>query len=59
MQKDDGNLQNMIREIVSQMKDDLLKSLENRIEKLETTLFEKEQENDQLNDKIKRLSKKS
>ena len=44
MQKDDGSHKYMIKETVNQMKNDLLNSLEYRIEKLEAKLFDKEVE---------------
>ena len=43
MQKDDGSLKYMIKETVNQMKNDLLNVLENRVEKLEAKLFDREE----------------
>ena len=53
--KDDSTLQTLIRETFKEMKEELLKSVSHRIDILEGKLFEKEQENDELKEKIKKV----
>lgn len=53
--KDDSSLKSMMKEVVREMKEELLKSVIGRIEKLECKLFEKQAENDNLKQEIKIL----
>ena len=53
--KDDSTLQTLIRETFKEMKEELLKSVSHRIDILEGKLFEKEQENDEFKEKIKKV----
>ena len=55
--RDDGFLRGLIREIFQQMKDEFLNSVTHRIELLEGTIFEKNQENDNLKKEINNLNK--
>ena len=55
--RDDGFLRGLIREIFQQMKDEFLNSVTHRIELLEGTIFEKNQENDNLKKEIDNLNK--
>ena len=57
MQKDDGSIRTIIRETISEMKEELLKSVEKKIDILESRLFDKETENDKLKEKINRMDK--
>lgn len=55
--KNDAFLKDMIKEIVSEMKEEVLKSANSRIDILEGTLFCKQQENDKLKDELGKLKK--
>lgn len=55
--KDDVNLKKMIKEIVKEMKDELIASVSHKIDVLESRLFAKEEETDKLNTKIETLNK--
>ena len=54
--KDDGVMRTLIKEIFQQLMDDFLHSVNNRIEILEGRLFERDQENDELNKTVKDLN---
>ena len=54
--RDDGFLRGLIREIFQQMKDEFLNSVSHRIELLEGTIFEKNEENDKLKEEIEKLN---
>ncbi|KAH3749763.1 hypothetical protein DPMN_184276 [Dreissena polymorpha] len=56
--KNDSGLISMMRELVNEMKDELLKSVIHKIETLESSIFDKQQENDKLANEIKRLEEK-
>lgn len=56
MTKDDGSLRETIKCMIKQMKDELLQSVEHKIEVLESKLFNKEKDNDQLKEQIKKLN---
>ena len=55
--KDDDSLKTLISETFRHMKDELLKSVSHRIDLLESKLFDKEQENDKLKEKIESIEK--
>ena len=57
LQKDDGFLRILIKELFQQMKDEFLRSVYKRIEILEGRLFEKDQDNDKLLGSIDVLKK--
>lgn len=57
LKKDDTYIKDMMKDVLKEMKDELLKSVTGRIEKLEGTLFDKEQENDALKKEIIELRK--
>ena len=57
LQKDDGFLRDLIKEMFQQMKDEFLRSVYKRIEILEGRLFEKDQDNDKLLGSIDLLKK--
>ena len=54
--RDDGFLRGLIREIFHEMKDELLNSVSHRIELLEGTIFDNNEENDKLKTEIKHLN---
>lgn len=56
MTKDDGKLKEMIKEIIQQMKNELTKSVEKKIEVLESAIFDKNEENDKLKTEVKKLN---
>ncbi|KAH3698287.1 hypothetical protein DPMN_085806 [Dreissena polymorpha] len=56
--KNDSGLKNMMRELIEEMKDELLKSVIHKIETLEGTIFEKQQGNEKLANDVKRLEEK-
>ncbi|KAH3810462.1 hypothetical protein DPMN_138854 [Dreissena polymorpha] len=56
--KNDSGLKIMMRELIKEMKDELLKSVMHKIETLEGTIFEKQQVNDKLANDVKRLEEK-
>lgn len=58
MTKNDSGFKAIIKEVVQQMKEELLKSVEHRIDLLESRIFEKEKENDELREEIKKQIKK-
>ena len=55
--KDDSNLKTMIKEIIEQMKEELIASVAQKIDVLEGRLFEKEEENENLKSDIETLNK--
>lgn len=55
--KDDGNIRAMMKEMITQMKEELLKSVVYRLDILEGNLFTKDQENDKLKEHVKSLGK--
>ena len=55
--KDDPNLKIMIKDIIQQMKEELIASVSHKIEVLEKRLFDKEEENDNLKSDIETLNK--
>lgn len=58
LKKDDGDLKIIIETLMQNMKKELTKSIEKKIDVLEEKLFTKEQENDSLKKKIGELSEK-
>lgn len=48
IEKNDGSLRTMIKETISVMKEGLLESVIDRIELLDSKIFDKEHENDNL-----------
>ncbi|KAH3698683.1 hypothetical protein DPMN_086229 [Dreissena polymorpha] len=52
--KNDSGLKSMMRELVNEMKDELFKSVIHTIETLESSVFEKQQENDKFANEVKR-----
>lgn len=58
MTKNEKNLRQMIEEIVNKTKNELLKSMEMKIDVLEGKLFEKQQESDNLKKSIEKLTEK-
>lgn len=59
VKKDDNSIKDMMREIIKEMKDDLLKSVIGRIEKIEGYLFETQKENDKLKEEIRQLKQEA
>ncbi|XP_053383866.1 uncharacterized protein LOC128550034 [Mercenaria mercenaria] len=57
MTKDDGTLRTMIKDMITQMKEELLKSVEKRIEILEAKIFDRDVENEALKTKVDKLNK--
>ena len=57
VKKDDGSLRETMRELLTEMKEDLLKSVVHRIEIIETKIFDKDQEKDSMKEKIASLEK--
>lgn len=57
MTKDDGSLRKIIREVFQQMKEEFLASATNRIEILEGSVFERDQEIDTMNKQVEDLNK--
>ncbi|MCG8044712.1 MAG: hypothetical protein N0E48_03345, partial [Candidatus Thiodiazotropha endolucinida] len=57
MTKDDGSLRTIIKEVFQQMKDAFLASVNKRIEILEGRLFERHQDNENLNKTVNSLNK--
>ena len=57
--KDDNSIKDLIRETLKTMKNDFLESVSHRIDILEGKLFEKEEENTQLKEKIEQLEKEN
>ena len=55
--KDDSNLKAMIKEIIKQMKEELIASVAHKIDVLEGRIFEKEEENENLKSDIETLNK--
>lgn len=55
--KNDGTLKDMITEVINQVKIEILKTVENKIEVLESNLFDKQIENDKLREDIGKLQK--
>ena len=55
--KDDPNLKTMIKEIIQQMKEELIAYVSRKIEVLEGRLFDKEEENENLKSDIETLNK--
>ncbi|KAH3698718.1 hypothetical protein DPMN_086265 [Dreissena polymorpha] len=53
--KNDSGLKSMMRELVNEMKDELFKSVIHKIETLESSVFEKQQEDDKFANEVKRL----
>ena len=56
MTKDDKSLKKMIKSLFHEMKEDFLQSVFHRIELLETSIYEKDQENDKLKKQINNLN---
>ncbi|KAH3719996.1 hypothetical protein DPMN_062883 [Dreissena polymorpha] len=56
--KNDSGLKSMMRELVNKIKDELLMSVIHKIETLESSIFEKQQENDKLANEVKKLEEK-
>lgn len=56
--KDDSSLKDAITDVINQMKDALLNTVEKKIEFLEGKLFERDQDNDKLKAKITELENK-
>ena len=57
--KDDNSIKDLVRETLKMMKEDFLESVSNRIDILEGKLFEKEEENTKLKEKIEDLEKEN
>lgn len=53
--KDDGSLRTLFRELMVEMKQELLNSVVNRIEMLESRIFDKDAKNDELNKEVTSL----
>lgn len=56
--KGDGSLRETLKDLIKEMKDDLLKSVINKIEIVESKVFEKEQECDALRTSLKTMESK-
>ncbi|KAH3806734.1 hypothetical protein DPMN_135058 [Dreissena polymorpha] len=56
--KGDGSLRETLKELIKEMKDDLLKSVINTIEIVESKVFENEQEYDALRSLLKTMESK-
>ncbi|KAH3895604.1 hypothetical protein DPMN_019769 [Dreissena polymorpha] len=57
IKKGDGTIRETIKDLLLEMKEELLKSMVNRIEVLEGKLFERDMENDKLRTRIETLEK--
>ena len=57
MMKGDTSIRDTLKDLITEMKDELLKSVINRIEHLEGKMFEREQEYDKLKESIQSLDK--
>lgn len=53
--KNDGSVRDIIKEVIEQMKDELFKSVSKQIEVLESRLFDKEIENDNLKKQLEHM----
>lgn len=56
--KDDGTLRTILRDMMSEMKEELLNSVINRLEILEKKVYDKDEKNDELKTEVKRLETK-
>jgi hypothetical protein len=56
--KNDDSLKFMIKDIIKEMKEELLKTVDYKIDLLESKLFEKDEEINKQNEKIEKLSKR-
>jgi len=52
VKRDDGSLREIMKELLTEMKEDLLKSVMHRIEIIEGKVFEKDQEKDKMKERI-------
>lgn len=57
VRKDDGSLRTVFREIMNEMKQELLNSVVNRLELLESRLYDRDRKNDELKTEVTRLEK--
>ncbi|MES9884901.1 MAG: hypothetical protein ABW185_29000, partial [Sedimenticola sp.] len=57
VKKDDGSLRSLLKEMMAEMKEELLNSVVNRLEILEGRLFDKDAKNDELKLEVARLEK--
>lgn len=59
VRKDDGSLRTLFRESMVEMKEELLNSVINRLEMLESRLYDRDQKNDELKAEVTRLQKEN
>lgn len=57
VRKDDGSLRTVLREMMNDMKQELLNSVVNRLELLESRLYDRDKKNDELKTEVTRLEK--